>query len=247
MLTGSYRFYFISDINEDNPQYKLMADVPGLDRPPRSWAVLPHDRSVEILVSNNSKLYLIDRGSCTPKYPQRMIQSSGDVIEMSVLYKTLDIAMFTESGYLWVGTCDLQRTYTEFDTGIKNRPDQMEWCGTYDDMVDMSAAVILVWNSLNQYKVVGVSGDAEDCDHFTESSVFVTHEVDGARVISTKSHELVRRIPQAMVDVFGVGSSQSGALLYDAQREFDNSSHKANDYMQVRILQQLSCTPKSIT
>ena len=233
VLTGSYRFHFISDITEENPQYKLMADVPGLDHPPSSWTVLPHDRTIEILVSNNNKLYLIDRGSCSPKFPQRMVQSAGGVIEMCVLYKTLDIALFSENGFLWVGSCDLQCMYTEFNTEVTNRPSQMAWCGTYDSMVDMSSAVILFWDALNIYKVVGIGVDSECSVHYTDSTVFIINEIDGARIISSKCHELIRRVPQAMVDVFRVGSSQSGALLYDAQREFDNSSHKANDYMQV--------------
>lgn len=151
---------------------------------------------------------------------------------MCVLYKTLDIALFSENGYLWVGSSDLQCMYTEFNTEVTNRPSQMSWCGTYDSMVDMSAAVVLVWDALNVYKVVGVGVEAECSIHYADSTVFISHEMDGARVISSKSHELIRRVPQAMVDVFRVGSSQSGALLYDAQREFDNSSHKANDYMQ---------------
>ena len=196
---------------------------------------MPQDRSIEILVSNNNSLYLIDRGSCTPKYPQRMSNSKGSVIEMSVLYKTLDIALFSENGFLWVGSSDLQNMYAEFDAEMPSRPSQMCWCGTFDSMLDMSAAVVLVWDAEHVYKVVGVGSDAECSVHYTDSSVFVSHEIDGARIVSAKTHELIRRVPQAMVDVFRVGSSQSGALLYDAQREFDQSSHKANDYMQVSL------------
>eukprot|EP00116_Pleurobrachia_bachei_P007935 sb/3468197/ len=116
VLTGAYRFFVISDIASDNPTYHKMNDIPGLDNPPSSWAVLPQDRSIEILVSNNAKLYLIERDRCTPKYAPRMHLSSGSVIEMALLNKTLDIALFSENGALWVGSADLQTTYCEVIT-----------------------------------------------------------------------------------------------------------------------------------
>ena len=176
------------------------------------------------------KLYLLDPGSCMAQYPRRMNQASPVILEMTVLYSTLDIAFFTENGFLWVGSSDLQNTYLEFDTKCPNRPSQMGWCGCYDPMTNMTSAIVLVWEGY--YKVVGVGNETEALTYPIDSTVYVSSESDGARIISAHSHEMVRKVPQVMVDVLIFGSREPGSLLYDAQKEYENDSYKANEYMQ---------------
>ena len=50
VLTGSYRFYVISDLYSDTAQFRMMHDVPGLDAPPSSWAVLPQVHNVNTVL-----------------------------------------------------------------------------------------------------------------------------------------------------------------------------------------------------
>eukprot|EP00116_Pleurobrachia_bachei_P015631 sb/3475893/ len=111
----------------------------------------------------------------------------------------------------------------------------MCWCGTYDSMIEMSAAIVLVWNSENMVRLYGITGTdhTEPIEYLTDGEVFVVPEMDGLRMISSKTHELIRRVPASLVEVLGMGSLQPGAVLFDAQKEFNKGSHKANEYMQV--------------
>ena len=46
---------------------------------------------------------------------------------MAVSFNNKYLALFTDTGLLWIGSSDLQKVYCEFDTKCPTRPQQLVW------------------------------------------------------------------------------------------------------------------------
>ena len=46
---------------------------------------------------------------------------------MAVSFNNRYLALFTDTGLLWIGSSDLQKVYCEFDTKCPTRPQQLVW------------------------------------------------------------------------------------------------------------------------
>ena len=46
---------------------------------------------------------------------------------MAVSFNNKYLALFTDTGLLWIGSSDLQKVYCEFDTKCPTRPKQLVW------------------------------------------------------------------------------------------------------------------------
>ena len=56
--------------------------------------------------------------------------------------------------------------------------------------------------------ITGMSDHVEPIEYLTDGEVFVVPEMDGLRMISSKTHELIRRVPASLVDVLGMSLFQ---------------------------------------
>ena len=56
--------------------------------------------------------------------------------------------------------------------------------------------------------MVGPYGDWVRYD--MEEPCVLTPEVDGVRILTSQRHELLRRVPDALVDIFRIGSTSPG-------------------------------------
>ncbi|CAG9460778.1 unnamed protein product [Pedinophyceae sp. YPF-701] len=61
-----------------------------------------------------------------------------------------------------------------------------------------------------------------------DGPVVLSPEVDGLRVLAPREHSLVSRVPQAQVDVWGIGSTEPGAILNDARAMYDDHDPAAD-------------------
>ncbi|RMX51789.1 hypothetical protein pdam_00011635 [Pocillopora damicornis] len=66
-----------------------------------------------------------------------------------------------------------------------------------------------------------------------DSTVHLVQEVDGVRIIGKETHELLQRVPAAVEQVFKIGSMEPGAMLYDASKEFEKKSARAEEYIRM--------------
>ena len=46
---------------------------------------------------------------------------------MAVSFNARHVALFTDSGYLWLGSSNLRTKYCETDTNIIHKPKQLVW------------------------------------------------------------------------------------------------------------------------
>ncbi|CAH3134250.1 unnamed protein product [Porites lobata] len=147
---------------------------------------------------------------------------------MAISYNYEYLAMFTDTGLLWIGSADLQKVYCEFNTSYPSRPKQLTWCAM--------GAVICYWD--DYLDVVGPTMDTiryplinkiilyHDPTSFPTicGAVHLVQELDDVRIIGNETHELLQRVPAAVEQVFKIGSMEPGAMLFDASKEFEASN-----------------------
>lgn len=93
-------------------------------------------------------------------------------------------------------------------------PEQIAWCGL--------DSVLLYWDEL--LLMVGPNGDP--VRYFYDEPIILIPECDGVRILSNSSMEFLQRVPDSIVSIFLLGSTEVGALLYDALDHFDKHSAK---------------------
>ncbi|XP_065519120.1 vacuolar protein sorting-associated protein 16 homolog isoform X1 [Lathamus discolor] len=68
---------------------------------------------------------------------------------------------------------------------------------------------------------------------------FLVPELDGVRILSRSCHEFLQEIPEASQEIFRIASMAPGALLLEAQKEYEKESQKADEYLREIKDQQL--------
>ena len=102
-------------------------------------------RSVEVLLSIDSTIYVID----ATESEDRMLQN-GPFTLVNVSPNGKFAALYTEDGKLWVVSSDFQQKLSEYDSKSKTVPKDVQWCG--------NNSVVLAWE--DEVHMVGPKGAA---------------------------------------------------------------------------------------
>ncbi|KAG1669934.1 Vacuolar protein sorting-associated protein 16 [Nymphon striatum] len=138
VLTSSYRVFVVNNINE--PKIRRMAEIPGLETAPSSWGVVTIENQTSVFVAKEAELYLLDHSErCCQQVTPKFNAPVTAITEIAVSHNNRHLALFTDSGNLWLGTTELQG-YCEYETESKKRPKQLLWCGT--------GAIVGYWDDL---------------------------------------------------------------------------------------------------
>jgi len=95
-------------------------------------------------------------------------------------------------------------------------PEQIAWCGL--------DSVLLYWDEM--LLMVGPNGDP--VRYVYDEPIKLIPECDGVRILSNSTMEFLQRVPDSTVSIFQIGSTEPGALLYDALDHFDRHSAKVS-------------------
>lgn len=88
-------------------------------------------------------------------------------------------------------------------------------------------AVVCSWNGS-----VMVIGRSSDFILYTyDGPVHLVTEIDGVRVISSNSHEMIQKVPNVVQKIFRINSTDSASYLLEAAKQFRKRSHKADSYI----------------
>ncbi|XP_066433385.1 vacuolar protein sorting-associated protein 16 homolog [Eleutherodactylus coqui] len=222
ILTGALKFTIVSNIEE--VKLRRMPDVPGVKVVPSCWTVLLQDRMTLILLAIGKELYLLDNTACSVVTLPGLSPLSGAYLHMSVSFNYKYLAVFTDSGSIWMGTSSLKDKLCEVTSEIRQAPKQMSWCIRPRSK---QAAVVVLWD-----KLFLVAGPASENILFPlDEETFIVSELDGVRLISHSTHEFLHEIPKANEEIFKIASMAPGALLMEAQKEYEKESQKADDYL----------------
>ncbi|NXP51463.1 VPS16 protein, partial [Heliornis fulica] len=115
----------------------------------------------------------------------------------------------------------LQEKLCEFNSSIRSPPKQMVWCMRPRSR---QRAVVVTWD--RQMMVVGNSAE-----FVLDEDSYLVPELDGVRILSRTSHEFLHEIPEASQEIFRIASMAPGALLLEAQKEYEKESQKADEYL----------------
>lgn len=223
VLTTTYRFFILNNINE--PKIRRLAEVPGLVKPPSSWAVVTTTNETLVIVAKDNELYSLNANdqSCQLLSPVFNCNFSS-IVEISVSFDSSHIALFTDTGVLWMGPTedDLKRKYCEFETKAnKARPRQLVWCA--------NSAVVGLWKNI----LLVIGPEKDWLNYVMDGPIHMVQELDGIRIIGNDTQEMLRRVDPIVVDIFGIGSVSAGALLVEANKEFQRHSHRADEYIRM--------------
>jgi len=138
------------------------------------------------------------------------------------------LACYTSNSVLTVVSTNFESKVLEFDakSGSTSPPRNMGWCG--------EDSVVLHWKNLGVL-MVGPYGDwlrfPYDHDNSSTSSdeVYLIPEIDCCRVVTSKSVEIIQRVPPGTADILRIGSIEPGALLLDASDAFDSGSSNSDE------------------
>uniref|UniRef100_A0A4W5LH50 Vacuolar protein sorting-associated protein 16 homolog n=1 Tax=Hucho hucho TaxID=62062 RepID=A0A4W5LH50_9TELE len=220
IVTGASRFTLATNI--DDLKLRRLPEVPGLQGAPSCWAVLTQDRQTKVLLANGADLYILDNTSCTPVTPPGLSPQACSIVNMAVSFSYKYLALFTDSGHLWMGSANLKDKLSEVDTKVRTPPKQMVWCRRPKSQ---QPSVVIMWDRL-----LLVAGERQHKYTLDEESVCVA-ELDGVRIVGGSRHELLQEVPSACQDIFKIASMAPGALLLEAHKEYDKSSQKADEYL----------------
>ena len=117
------------------------------------------------------------------------------------------LTIFTSLGKMLVVTCDFSRTVSEFDAKSSSPPEQLAWCG--------SDAAVMYWPT---YLII--MGPFENfISYVYDAPAKLISESDGLRVITSSGHELVSRVPDAIVETSDSDSTKPVVALQNAVKQ----------------------------
>uniref|UniRef100_A0AAY4C2L1 Vacuolar protein sorting-associated protein 16 homolog n=1 Tax=Denticeps clupeoides TaxID=299321 RepID=A0AAY4C2L1_9TELE len=126
IITGAFRFTLATNI--DDLKLRRLPEVPGLQGPPTCWAVLTQDRQSKVLLASGLDLFILDNTACSAVTPPGLSPQVCSIVQMCVSFSYKYLALFTDSGHVWMGSANLKEKLSEVETKVKTPPKQMVWC-----------------------------------------------------------------------------------------------------------------------
>ncbi|XP_077297658.1 vacuolar protein sorting 16 [Arctopsyche grandis] len=219
IMTASNRMFLVNNVSE--PKVRQLPDLPRATERPTSWCVLSSTTQVSgLLVCRNTDVFKCQLGEAQP------IPLKADISNLyTAILKIVTsqngryVALFTDSGCIWMGTSDLKIKYCEIETGYLKKPKQIVWCG--------NEAVIGNWDNV----MVILSKSGKSMSYSYDYPIHLIPEMDCVRVVSGLTHELIQKVPAVVQKIFRINSVEPGSYLLEASKQFQKRSHKADEYI----------------
>lgn len=234
ILDEDGRFLYTSDIS--NVQVQQFPNLTGKGSP-SVWDVVSQDTQVKIILTFDNNVYILDSTSCTLVSPPGIDVPFTCYFGIAVSFNYKYVALFTNTGYIWMGTSSLKDKHCDYDTKIEASPKQMVWCTRPKCK---KPSVVITWDKL--LMVVGNSVDTIQFNLYENS--YLVPEIDGVRILSQSTHEFLHEVPTACEEVFKIASMAPGALLLEAYKQYEEESQKADEYL--REIKDQDLLPKAV-
>ena len=223
VMTKTGRFFVVPDVHARKvDKYPLIPD-PSM---PTAWCVISSEEPA-ILVAQGKQLSHLTSKRCMPTSADMKDQEYESIERMCSSMSGNNVALQTDKRIVWFGQVSqdgCMTCRTEFDK-TKAALDQMVCAGP--------EAVICVWRDKRSYATVVIGFDGYFFSLFLKHPMRLVPEVDGVRVISNDSHELIEFVPSILVNTYRIGSLSGGAFLLSARKEFDKKSYKADENLKM--------------
>uniref|UniRef100_A0A8C2VNB4 VPS16 core subunit of CORVET and HOPS complexes n=1 Tax=Chinchilla lanigera TaxID=34839 RepID=A0A8C2VNB4_CHILA len=111
-------------------------------------------------------------------------------------------------------TCSAVDKLCEFNCNIRAPPKQMVWCSRPRSK---ERAVVVAW----ERRLMVVGNAPESIQFVLDEDSYLVPELDGVRIFSRSTHEFLHEVPVASEEIFKIASMAPGALLLEAQKEYE--------------------------
>ncbi|XP_003740727.1 vacuolar protein sorting-associated protein 16 homolog [Galendromus occidentalis] len=217
VLTAAYRFFVVKSLQD--PRTNALKEI-GLDSPPSCWQVVSTADNLRIIVAKDTLIYILDVNDRSLKQVSVHFDSGITAItEMCLSFNQQQLALFADTGAVWMGLSDLSMKKSEHNTKNRGRPKMMVWCG--------KEAVVATWNNL----LILVGFEQQDMRYAFDEAIHVVAEPDGCRIVSNTRQYLLHKVPNEVNDVCKLGSFAPGRLLLEASEAYRKHLHTADDYL----------------
>nr|AOM63317.1 vacuolar protein sorting 16A [Drosophila melanogaster] len=211
--------------NSSKTERKL-PDIPNSSMNCSCWEIVTEGRNSYCLLGRDREVIKLFPGETVGTITANLFEKPHErIIKISVSYNHQHLALYTNTGLLWLGSVDMRQKYCEFDTGRKDMPLQMEWIMNSDNS-EADAVVI----SYPSYLLI-VNRNADRSDFPYDPVMFLVAEMDGVRIITQSSHEIIQRLPKCVENIFAVNSQEPASYLFEAQKKFEEKSYKSDEYL----------------
>uniref|UniRef100_A0A670ZL19 Vacuolar protein sorting-associated protein 16 homolog n=1 Tax=Pseudonaja textilis TaxID=8673 RepID=A0A670ZL19_PSETE len=195
--------------------------VPGLQGPPSCWTVLCQNRVTNIFFAVGQELYLLDDAAYNPVTLPGLSPHAGSFLRMAVSFNHRFLALFTNTGYVWMGRSNLK-----VRSKSQNSPGRLGGLQCTRQH-SRQRAVVMAWDRC----LVVAGSDQQSIQYPLSEDSHLVPELDGVRIFSRSTHEFLHEIPEASEEIFKIASMSPGALLLEAQKEYEKESQKADEYL----------------
>ncbi|XP_066599627.1 vacuolar protein sorting-associated protein 16 homolog [Prorops nasuta] len=226
ILTSAIKVLFVNNVAE--PKVRKI-DLPRYG-PIDSWCVMHRERETTVILSNQEGIYVIHQNAVQSQNSVAILFNNlytnnkvNSVIAMSVANNNEYIALFSDTGILYIGSVDLKQKYCECNTFITDPLTNLEWCGM--------DAVVCSWDSTVMVVGKASEGRNETIIYTYDGPVHLVTEIDGVRVISSSCHEMIQKVPNVVQKIFRINSTDPASYLLEASKQFMKKSHKADGYI----------------
>ncbi|KAF5302481.1 hypothetical protein FQR65_LT08571 [Abscondita terminalis] len=224
IMTSYHKIFIFNNILE--PKKRQLSDLPKSSINPTAWVVISEDKAAEVLIAREKELFRLKQDDCnnTVMLEPDISHNYTSILKMAVSINARHVALFTDAGFLWLGSANLRTKYCEIDTTTVRTPKELVWCG--------SEAVVAFWEKEPKDTTLIVLGKHGELVTFPyDCAVSLVPEIDGVRVLSTFQHELIQKVPDVVQKIFRINSTEPGSFLLEASKQFQKRSHRADEYI----------------
>ncbi|KZC09045.1 PREDICTED: vacuolar protein sorting-associated protein 16 homolog [Dufourea novaeangliae] len=222
VLTSTNHIFLVNNTAE--PKVRQISEVPRYRGAIDCWCLVHFDRETRIFLSNRDGIFIVHQTHQTATHiPFDTLFTRhakvSSVIAMAVSGNNRHIALYSDTGHLYIGSIDFKDKYCEHNANTNETLSDIAWCGT--------EAVVCSWSST----VMVVGRTAETIVYSYDGPVHLVTEIDGTRVLSSSSHELIQKVPTVVQRIFQINSIDPASYLLEASKQFKKRSDKADSYI----------------
>ncbi|XP_011644142.1 vacuolar protein sorting-associated protein 16 homolog [Pogonomyrmex barbatus] len=217
VLTSTNRIFLVNNVSE--PKVRPITDMPRYGQID-CWCMVHCDRETQVILSNREGIFIIHQSYQTTVLFDNLFRDKiNSVVMIAVSSNNRHIALCSDTGHLYIGSIDFREKYCECYIDLKEPLVNVAWCGT--------EAVVCSWSST----IMVIGRKADTIVYNYDGPVHLVTEIDGVRVLSSNSHEMIQKVPNVVQRIFRINSTDPASYLLEASKQFQKKSHKADSYI----------------
>lgn len=226
VMTSLFRIIVVTNVEGMN--IRQLADISDLRSTP-VWQVITSERSCNVLVAKNANLYTLDMTGQLKLVKEFDFDS---VIDMAISFNQQLIAIYGDTGGIWIGSKDFKTINREIRTDIRSRPRHLEFCGT--------GAILCCYQDELLLFDINAGPSSQRIRYDLDEPVFCSAELDGVRILSSFYHEFIQKVDVDLQTAYLLGGTmEAHNQLIEAYQQHLQRSQKAYDYLK-NIIDKLS-------